>query len=211
MKLHWIIARAVFFLTAVAVGSASAVPQGQSASVRDGLRFGQSIALSDFDSDGFIDEARLDGFGLAKRVRVILSGSGKHVLLHFGARWIEHGSLFARDLDDNGTADLVWTDLLHGESVIAWLGDGSGRFTRSAGLECRNQFAPPDNHFTARADPAQETAINFENEQTSDQPPHQKSFDRYATETLSEVSEDCIISSPTLGQPADRGPPVLHS
>ena len=211
MKLHWVIARAVFVLTAVAVGSASAVPQGQSASVKDGLRFGQSIALSDFDSDGLIDEARLDGFGLDKRVRVILSGSGKHVLLHFGARWIEHGSLFCRDLDDNGTADLVWTDLLHGESVIVWLGDGSGRFTRSAGLDCRNEFAPPDNHFTAPADPTQETAINFENEQTSDQPPNQKSFDRYATEMLGEILATCIISSPTLDQPAERGPPVLHS
>jgi hypothetical protein len=211
MKLHWVIARAVFVLAAVAVGSASALSPGQSASVNDGLRFGQSIALSDFDSDGFIDEARLDGFGLEKRVRVILSGSGRHVLLHFGARWIEHGSLFARDLDDNGTADLVWTDLLHGESVIVWLGDGSGRFTRSAGLDCRNEFAPPDNHFTAPADPTQETAINFENEQTSDQPPHQKSFDLYATEMLGEFSANCVVSSPALDQPADRGPPVHNS
>jgi hypothetical protein len=212
MKLHWVIARAVFFLTAVAVGSGSAVPQHLGSRLNGGaLRFGQSIALSDFDSDGFIDEARLDGFGLHKRVRVLLSGSGKHISLHFGLRWIEHGSLFAKDLDDDGTADLVWSDLIHRDSVVVWLGDGSGRFTRSSGLNSSNEFAFGDNQFTAPAEPTQETAINFEDEQTSDQPPSEKCFDREATQLRNGLLDDVATSTPSLDQPADRGPPVFHS
>lgn len=211
MKFHWVIARAVFVLAAVAVGSAGAVPQHLNAGPNSGaLRFGQSIALSDFDSDGLVDEARLDGFGLHKRIRVRLSDSGKHVSLHFAAGWIEHGSLFARDLDQDGTADLVWTDLLHRESMIVWLGDGRGRFTRSAGLN-GDEVAVGDNQFTAPAEPDRETAINSENEQTSDQPPAERCIHRDAPQLCNEVSKNRVPSSPTLDRPADRGPPVLHS
>ncbi|HSQ20463.1 MAG TPA: hypothetical protein VLR92_08815, partial [Blastocatellia bacterium] len=56
--------------------------------------FGQSIALSDFDADGLLDEARVDGSSFHKSVGIRLSGSGKQSFLHFNAIRRSVGSLF---------------------------------------------------------------------------------------------------------------------
>src|SRR5438309_9606441 len=77
-------AKMVFLVLALVVYSSDVLPQQRNAVASEkpaGLRFGQSVALSDFDSDGFIDEARVDGSGSRKGIKIPLSGTGKLVVL----------------------------------------------------------------------------------------------------------------------------------
>lgn len=215
MKLDRFTSRAVPFLIAFAFFLIPAISQqvcGESPRSRPVLGFGQTIALSDFDSDGLVDEARLDGAGLHKRVGIRLSGSGERVSLHLGARWPNHGSLLARDLDYDGAADLIWTDLLHIESVVVWLGDGRGRFTRSIASAFSNDFVLADSELEFTVVPSNETAANFENDdRTLSLPLSGKLLECYRPSLSSRYSEADAFSSPFLDQPTDRGPPTLLS
>ena len=102
------------------------------------LRFGQSLALADFDHDGNLDRARVASAGSRSSIEIRLGLAGSSSWLHFETLNNAPGSLFSQDLDHDGDADLIWTDLLHADAVVVWLGDGSGRFERAGA----DQFAP---------------------------------------------------------------------
>jgi hypothetical protein len=169
--------------------------------------FGQPIALSDFDEDGLLDEARIDGSSFHKSVGILLSGSGKRSFLHFNAVRRNVGSLFAQDIDRDGSTDLIWADPLHASDVVVWLGDGCGKFeridsSRFQGSDLGNtEIAAPD-------DSNQETAINSETDRPLDQALTQKHLDRTSSKLPSEYSNRLATSSPALGQPSGRSPPL---
>jgi hypothetical protein len=108
------------------------------AAINTVLRFGQSLALADFDNDGKLDRARIASAGLRSSIEIRLGLKGPSSWLHFETLNNATGSLFSQDLDNDGDADLVWTDLLHADAVVVWLGDGTGRFERVGA----DQFAP---------------------------------------------------------------------
>jgi hypothetical protein len=95
------------------------------------LRYGQSLALADFDGDHRIDDATLRGTGRHKSIDIRLSQTKTHRVLYFDVQTDATGALFAGDVDDDGDNDLVWSDLLHPQDVIVWLDDGTGRFERA--------------------------------------------------------------------------------
>jgi hypothetical protein len=108
------------------------------AAINSALRFGQSLALADFDHDGKLDRARIASAGLRSSIEIRLGLTGPSSWLHFETLNNATGSLFSQDLDNDGDADLIWTDLLHAEAVVVWLGDGTGRFERVGA----DEFAP---------------------------------------------------------------------
>src|SRR5262249_43901120 len=104
------------------------------------LRFDQRSALSDFDEDGLLDRASISGSGARKNIQVYLSSTGRMSLLSFDASSCAYGSLLAEDIDNDGDTDLIWTDLLHPDVVIIWLGDGTGKFDRVCPDEYARRF-----------------------------------------------------------------------
>src|SRR2546429_8324041 len=94
------------------------------------LRFGQTLALADFDGDSRVDEATLGGIGRSKNIEIHLTQARASTFLHFDTQTNDRGSLFASDIDNDGDNDLIWSDLLHPNDVVIWLDDGSGRFER---------------------------------------------------------------------------------
>ena len=100
------------------------------AATAPGMRFGQALALEDFDHDGKLDRARLASSGLHRSIEIRPTRTGQTSWLHFETRNNAPGSLFSKDLDNDGNADLIWTDLLHTDAIIVWSGDGTGRFER---------------------------------------------------------------------------------
>src|SRR5258705_5794901 len=144
MNVRWLTSKAAFLLLALVVLGANRLPPGIHAETPNSSaasRFAQSIALSDFDADGLIDEARLDGSSLHRSVGILLSGTGKRSFLHFNANRANCGSLFAQDLDNDRAADLIWTDPLNANDVAVWLGTGTGQFERVDTREYRGGFA----------------------------------------------------------------------
>jgi hypothetical protein len=125
------IAGLLFALLALAALPFSATQSAcADAAINSGLRFGQSLALADFDNDGQLDRARIASAGLRNSIEIRLGFTGPSSWLHFETLNNTTGSLFSQDLDNDGDADLVWTDLLHADAVVVWLGDGMGRFER---------------------------------------------------------------------------------
>jgi len=173
-------------------------------------RFGQSIALSDFDADGLIDEARLDGSSLHRSIGILLSGTGKQSFLHFNASRADYGLLFAKDVDNDGATDLIWTDPLHANDVVVWLGDGSGQFERVDPREYGGGFALGTTEVAQPDGSNQETAITFETNRLLDQTLSQKCLDRSASKLPNDYPDRLATSSPALGQPTGRAPPLLH-
>jgi hypothetical protein len=112
------------------------------ATINSVLRFGQALALADFDNDGKLDRARVASAGLRSSIEIRLGLAGPSSWLHFEALNNAPGSLFSQDLDHDGDADLIWTDLRHADAVVVWLGDGTGRFERVGA----DQFAPDFTH-----------------------------------------------------------------
>lgn len=108
------------------------------AAINPVFRAGQSLALADFDNDGKLDRARIASAGLRNSIEIRLGLTGPASWLHFETLNNATGSLFSQDLDNDGDADLIWTDLLHADAVVVWLGDGAGRFERVGA----DQFAP---------------------------------------------------------------------
>lgn len=107
-------------------------------SINPALRFGQSFVLADFNNNGILDRARLAGSGVRRSIEIRMALGGESSWLHFEALNDTPGALLSEDLDNDGDADLIWTDLLHQEAVVVWLGDGTGQFERA----CADQFAP---------------------------------------------------------------------
>lgn len=108
------------------------------AAINPALHFGQTFVLADFDNNGDFDRARLAGAGARRSIEIRLALSGESSWLHFEALNDAPGALLSEDLDNDGDADLIWTDLLHQEAVVVWLGDGAGQFERA----CADPFAP---------------------------------------------------------------------
>jgi hypothetical protein len=104
---------------------------------------GASVALSDFDSDGLTDHARLGVADLHQSVEIYLSRAGTFSTLSFGVTTSEPGSLLAHDIDRDRDIDLIWTDLWPPRQVIVWLGDGLGRFECLCPPEEAQQRSPP--------------------------------------------------------------------
>jgi hypothetical protein len=203
-----------FLVLAVAVYSADVLPQHRNVVASEcpvRLRFGQSVALSDFDSDGLIDEARIDGSGSHKGVKIPLSRTGKLLVLDFDTVPGEQGSLIAQDVDDDGATDLVWTDLLHTDDVIVWLGDGKGQFERVSSKAFGDRFTLGDRNVDAPSGSSRETALNC----GTNRPLGLSLVRKYAHYTATELPNVTVARvanlSPALGQPAGRSPPFLFS
>jgi hypothetical protein len=210
MNVRWFTTRAAFLLLALAIYPSKVPPQqiaSDASQSTSHLRFAQSIALSDFDRDGLIDEAKLNAFGAHKSVGIFLSGTLKQSLIFFESRGAGHGSLFSRDVDNDGAPDLIWTDLIHADNVIVWLGDGSGEFERLASFQYGAAFTLGDENIAPPSDSNQEIAINFESNSPLDYTPIQKFADRSATAAPNQHSNRIGSASPTVYQPTDRGPP----
>lgn len=206
--------RAAFLLFALVIYLGGALPQQRHAEASmsvEPLRFGQSIALSDFDADGLVDEARLEGSSLRKSVGILLSGTGKRSFLHFNADRAIHGSLFAQDIDNDGATDLIWTDPFRSNDVIVWLGDGNGRFEEVDSNEYGLGFALGNTDIAEPDGSNQETAINFEANRPLDQTLSPKFLDQSASELPNDYPDRLAVSSPALGQPTGRDPPFLLS
>src|SRR5690349_1449675 len=84
------------------------------------LAFDQSLAFADFDADDKPDQASLTGTGAWKSIAVYGSRSKSRTILSFRGEDYGNGSLFAHDIDNDGDMDLIWTDLLHEDSVRVW-------------------------------------------------------------------------------------------
>src|SRR5438128_2154439 len=120
MSVRWFTSRAAFLLLAVAIYSVGTLPKhrlNQTPENPARLRFFQSIALSDFDADGLIDEATLNTSGVHRSIGIVLSGTRKLSFLHFDSVGPGDGSLLAWDVDNDGAPDLIWTDLLSADNV----------------------------------------------------------------------------------------------
>jgi hypothetical protein len=197
-------------LIALGIYPASILPQQnpEASQSPSRLRFAQSIAISDFDADGLIDEAKLNAFGAHKRVGIFLAGTRKQSFLDFESRSVSHGSLLSQDVDNDGAPDLIWTDLLAADNVIVWLGDGSGEFERLAGFKYSGSFTLANESIAAPADSNQEVAINSETNSPLDRTPVQKFVDRIATSIQNQDSNRVGFASPAINQPTDRGPPA---
>jgi hypothetical protein len=219
MNVRRLTTSAAFLLLALTLYSGGTLPQrgtlpqernAEASESVASLRFGQSIALSDFDADGLVDEATVDGSSLHKSVGILLSGTGKRSFLHFNACRANYGSLFAQDVDNDGATDLIWTDPLHANDVVVWLGNGSGQFER---VDPRDYVAGFALGITEVAQPDgsnQETAINFETNRLLDQTLSQKCLNQRASELPNDYPDRLATSSPALGQPTGRDPPLLH-
>jgi hypothetical protein len=214
MNVRWVTTRLALLLQVLAIFSLSTPPQQrnvEAAEIPSRLRFGQSVVLSDFDADGLIDEARLDGSSAHRSVGVMLSGTGKLSVLHFDTRSVSSGALIAEDVDNDGAPDLIWTDLLRADSVIVWRGDGGGEFERSPDCAHCGGFTLGETNVAVPAGANQETAINVETSRPFDQTLSQKGIDPIATDLPNHDFDLIETSSPSLSQPAERGPPYILS
>jgi hypothetical protein len=212
MNVRWFTTRLALLLPVLAIVSASTLPQQRSVEASESpsrLRFGQSVVLSDFDADGLIDEVRLDWSSSHKSVAIMLSGTDRLSVLHFDTKSLNPGSLIAQDVDNDGAPDLIWTDLLHTDSVIVWLGDGRGEFERVPDRAYWGGFTLGETNIAAPAGANQETAINVETSRSFDQTLSQKRIDPAAAELPNQHFDPIETSSPSLNQPAERGPPPI--
>lgn len=214
MSTRWLTPKVAFLLMCLTVFTAGTIPNRQDAEPANHsawLRFGQSIAFSDFDKDGLIDQARVDRAGLAKSVKVVLSSTGKPVLLRFDTRFGDCGSLFAHDIDNDGATDLVWTDLLHSGDVVVWLGDGNGKFDRMPRRLYADAFTLGDVNLTAPDGSTRETAIGAGTNRCLDRTRIQKTVECVETALLSDRLEWVDPTFPALSRTDVRGPPHLLS
>ena len=212
MSTRWLTPKVVFLLLCLAVFATGTIPHLQTAepaSHSAWLRFGQSIALSDFDEDGLIDQARVERTGLLKSVEIVLSSSGKPVVLRFDTRGGDYGSLFAQDIDNDGATDLVWTDLLHSDDVVVWFGDGNGKFERGPERAYADGFTLGNVNVAALDVSIRETAIGSEGNSSLDKTPVQKAVERIAAKLPGRQLDGVGIRSAAFSRPTDRAPPYL--
>jgi hypothetical protein len=138
-RLRYVTLALVTLLAARAYGVSALPRPAEPAAPRNStfLRFGQTLALADFDGDDLVDKATLNGNGRTKSLEVRFSHTTARTLLRFDTPTAERGSIFTSDVDHDGDNDLIWTDLLHPDDVVIWLDDGRGRFERA----CPDKFA----------------------------------------------------------------------
>jgi len=93
-------------------------------------------AFGDFDGDGRVDAALLEGVTGDRRISVRLSGSAGAVRLDATVTGVIEG-----DIDHDGDLDLVAAT--SSGDVLVWLNDGHGRFTRQAASPTRGVSGEP--------------------------------------------------------------------
>src|SRR4051794_16535804 len=91
---------ALLVLAALPFSAASSVCAD--ATIHSVLRFGQTLALADFDNDGKLDRARIASAGLRSSIEIRLGLTGPSSWLHFETLNNVPGSLFSQDLDNDG-------------------------------------------------------------------------------------------------------------
>jgi len=213
MNVRWFSKAALFVLLPLLAFGITRLPQTPCAELvrkQPALRFGQSVALSDFDSDGLIDQARVDRIGAQQRVEIALSHATRRLVLCFEAPLGEQGSLVAEDVDSDGATDLVWTDLLHPGDVIVWLGDGTGEFERVSATAYGDRFTLGSTNIGAPEQSSRESAISATS-RPFDQSFVQISVIHVSTPILSMRGNPAAALSAILSQPSDRSPPFLFS
>ena len=200
-------------LIAIAICTINTSAQNFSASPKpvNQVRFSQFTAISDFDSDGVLDEATIEGSSFHKSVGILLSRSGKRSFLHFRPEHPIDGSLFAADLDNDGATDLIWADPLNRGDVAVWLGDGSGKFERVDSSQFFSDFELGDPEIATPDGSNEETVFISETNRPLDQNVNQKSFDRIASNVSNTYTDQPATPSPALGQLTGRDPPAFPS
>src|SRR5215470_8446476 len=172
------------------------------------LRFDQSITLADFDGDDRVDQATLSGVGRSKKIEIRLSRTTALNFLRFDTLTSERGSLFARDIDNDGDNDLIWSDLLHPDDVVVWLDDGGGRFERVCPQQYAESFVLSDEsafdgveipHQDSASSPRQDPALAL---------PDSK-FELSAPGRIYNSQRRSLERNGILRLPFDRGPPAI--
>lgn len=198
-----------FLVTRADFVTASPGREYREASGRTSLfHFGQSQAFADFDGDNRLDLAMLSGVGRNKSLEIYLSHTKAHTLVNFHTQTSEPGSLFTRDIDNDGDNDLIWTDLLHPDDVVVWLDDGTGRFECVCPDEYAADFVLTDRPSCGDSEgPHQDFALSPQRDPSPALSPARKTdhFDR--AESFAEKRPRPSIVSFPFQFPFDRGPP----
>ena len=211
MRSRWFTTKAVFLLLSIAACSVSATPLPRNTLLPEPatpLRFGQIVALSDFDADGLMDKATLASWGVHRSVEVMLSRTGKPLVLHFDNGSADRGSLVAQDVDNDGAADLIWTDLLHADGVVIWLGDSEGRFSRVPASAYANGFTLPDTSVNTPDETIRETLISTVSNRSSDDASLSNLDDFPSSALPRQRHYRLVLLSSASDEPTDRGPPL---
>ena len=200
-------------LVAIAICTINSSAQSFSVSIQNAspARVGQLTAISDFDSDGLLDEARIEGSSYYKSVGILLSGTGKRSFLHFRQEHPVDGSLFVGDLDNDGATDLIWADPFNRGDVAVWLGDGHGKFERVDSCQYFSEFVFGDPELAIPDGSNEESIFISEINRPLDQNVNQKSFDRIVGNVSNVYTDQPATPSPALGQLTGRDPPVFPS
>jgi len=173
------------------------------------LRFGQTLALADFDHDGQLDRAHVAGLGLRRSVEIRLGLTGPSSWLHFEALNNAPGSLLSQDLDDDGDADLIWTDLLHAEAVIVWLGDGTGRFERVGAAQFAADFTLGGFSLTQPDEDSREQASDDETNSSVALEVNSHCMQARAPAMLDDPYQEGVLPLGAPRRPTSRGPPAF--
>jgi hypothetical protein len=175
------------------------------------VRVGQLTAISDFDADGFVDEARVEGSCFHRSVGIFLSGSGKRSFLHFRPQHAVDGSLFAKDLDNDGATDLIWADPFHRGDVVVWRGNGRGKFERVDSSLYYSEFVLGDTEIATPTGSDDESVLISETNRPLDQNVNQGSLDRVPSNVSNIYADQPATPSPSVGQLTGRDPPAFPS
>lgn len=211
MSIRWVTIKAVLLVLCFATYAEASVQRHldwSSPQSAPRLSFGQSIALSDFDADGLIDHADIANLGLHPSVKVVLSRSLKPRILHFENGHAGRGSLFAQDVDSDGTADLIWTDLLHAECVVVWLGSGDGEFARVPATVYADGYTLPNQSVNPPDETIRETSIGSASNCSQEEARHPPAHNLLANQLPRHRLQILAASSPSFGELTDRGPPL---
>jgi len=174
------------------------------------LQFGQSLALADFDGDDRLDKATLSGTGHNKSLEIRLSHTKARTLLHFDTLSNERGSLFAKDVDNDGDNDLIWTDLLHPDDVVIWLDDGTGHFERGCPHQYAQDFVLSDAPAFEYPDNShQDTVFSPHRDPSPSLSPGQKVYHLARTKIFARAVQHSPIADGCFQTCFVRGPPSL--
>lgn len=179
------------------------------AAINPVLRFGQTLALADFDNDGKLDRARIASAGWRGSIEIRLGFTGASSWLHFEAANQGPGSLFSQDLDNDGDADLIWTDLLHADAVIVWLGDGTGRFQRVGAEAFAPDFMPGGFNLAPPDEDNREQASDDETNSSVALKVNSHCLQARAPAMLKYPYPQGVLPSGATRRPTSRGPPAF--
>lgn len=203
---------ALLIVMVAGVCCANALPRKSTPSTSDRtsfLRFGQSLAVADFDGDNHIDTATLSGAGRSKDIEIHLSRAKARILLRFNTLTSELGSLFTSDIDNDGDNDLIWSDLLRADNVVVWLDDGTGRFDRVTPGEYAKMFVLSNGPTCSGFEiPREDSASSSKYNPSSAILVSQKA-DCSTTTGFFGGFRCFALHSGNLRTPSDRGPPLL--